>query len=168
METDYGPVCRKHFEFMKWADEIMLAALQQVPHDKLTHDHRNSFHSLLDTLNHVYLAELVWLKRVQENPNAQLGDLESPATIEALAKAWPEVHRRWLDWSRSFSTDDWLKSLTWTNSTGAINHRPYWQVALHLVNHGTYHRGQLATMLRQSGTKPPGTDLITFYRTQTA
>src|ERR1019366_5048612 len=42
MEMNYGPVCRQHLEFMKWADDTMLAALQQVPHDKLTHDHRNS------------------------------------------------------------------------------------------------------------------------------
>ena len=45
---------------------------------------------------------------------------------------------------------------------GAI---PYWQVVLHLVNHGSYHRGQVATMLRQAGIKPPGTDLISYYRT---
>jgi uncharacterized damage-inducible protein DinB len=168
METDYGPVCRQHLEFMKWADDIMLAALEQVPHDKLTHDHRNSFNSLLDTLNHVYLAELVWLKRVQENPNARIGDLEIPASIEALGKAWPDLHQRWLDWSRSFSSEDWKKNLTYSNSEGIQSQRPYWQIALHLVNHGTYHRGQVATMLRQSGIKPPGTDLITFYRTQTA
>jgi uncharacterized damage-inducible protein DinB len=148
MEMDYGPVCRQHLEFMKWADDTMLAALQQVPPDKLTYDHRNSFNSLLDTLNHVYLAELVWLKRVQENPNARIGDLESPASIEALAKAWPEVHQRWLNWSRSFSSTDWKNNLTYSNSEGIQSHRPYWQIALHLVNHGT--------------------DLITFYRTQTA
>ncbi len=168
METDYGPVCRQHLEFMKWADDTILAALQQIPHDKLTYDHRNSFNSLLDTLNHVYLGELVWLQRVEGNRNAQLSNLESPATIDALTKAWPEVHHRWLAWSRPFSSGDWLKNLIWINSTGAEFQRPYWQIALHLANHGTYHRGQVATMLRQSGIKPPGTDLITFYRTQTA
>jgi uncharacterized damage-inducible protein DinB len=43
---------------------------------------------------------------------------------------------------------------------------PYWQMVFHLVNHGSYHRGQVATMLRQSGVTPPGTDLVTFYRDQ--
>src|ERR1700722_9913585 len=125
METDYGPVCRQHLEFMKWADDTMLAALQTIPHDKLTYDHRNSFNSLLDTVNHVYLGELVWLQRVEGNLNAQLSNLESPATIDALTKAWPEVHHRWLEWSRPFSSDDWRKNLIWINSTGAEFQRPY-------------------------------------------
>lgn len=40
-----------------------------------------------------------------------------------------------------------------------------WEMLRHVVNHGTYHRGQLATMLRQLGVAPPSTDLILFYRT---
>jgi uncharacterized damage-inducible protein DinB len=38
----------------------------------------------------------------------------------------------------------------------------------HLVNHGTYHRGQIATMLRQLGNKAQSTDLILFYRERAA
>ncbi len=41
---------------------------------------------------------------------------------------------------------------------------PYWQIAMHVINHGSYHRGQFATMLRQAGMVPPGTDLLIYYR----
>jgi uncharacterized damage-inducible protein DinB len=41
---------------------------------------------------------------------------------------------------------------------------PLWQSLQHLANHGTYHRGQISTLLRQLGTKPILTDLIHFYR----
>src|SRR6185437_15558678 len=109
MQPDIGPVCCLHLEFMKWADDTMLAALSQVPPDRLSHDLGSSFKSLLGTLSHVYLAELVWLKRVQGHPNALITDFEIPPDLDALAQAWPDLHRTWLDWSRSLSNEDWPK-----------------------------------------------------------
>ena len=144
----------------------MLAALSQIPHDKQTHDLGNSFKSLLGTLNHVYLGELVWFKRVTDEPNALIGSLKSPSNLDELGNVWPKLHQQWIDWSRSFSTEDWTRILTYSNKPGTESKLPYWQIVLHLVNHGSYHRGQVATMLRQSGITPPGTDLVTFYRTR--
>jgi uncharacterized damage-inducible protein DinB len=46
---------------------------------------------------------------------------------------------------------------------------PFWQMLQHVVNHGSYHRGQVTTMLRQIGAAPPKSeDMITFYRQRTA
>jgi uncharacterized damage-inducible protein DinB len=162
-----GSVCVSHLEFMKWADEIVLGALSKAPADKVSADLGNSFKSMLDTLNHVYLAELVWLRRVHGEGNAQLADLATPVDRRALARAWPEVHRTWLDWAGSRGANDWNRLCTHRNAAGAEFSMPYSQIVLHVVNHGSYHRGQVATMLRQSGVTPPGTDLITFCRTRT-
>jgi uncharacterized damage-inducible protein DinB len=161
-----GSVCVSHLEFMKWADEIVLGALLKAPADKVSADLGSSFKSMLDTLNHVYLAELVWLKRVRGADTAQFADLTVPADTNALASAWPEVHRVWLEWAGSRGADDWTKLCTYRNSAGAEFSLPYWQIVLHAANHGSYHRGQVATMLRQSGVTPPGTDLIRFYLTR--
>jgi uncharacterized damage-inducible protein DinB len=46
--------------------------------------------------------------------------------------------------------------------------QPLWQMLQHVANHSTYHRGQIATMLRQLGTKATSTDLIAFYRERAA
>ncbi len=150
---------------MKWADEIMLAALLKVPADKVGVDLGSSFKSLLDTLNHVYLAELVWFKRIQ-GENARLADLPVPASPDALAKAWPDLHRQWLEWAQSLGTGGWPETFTFRNNAGAELLVPYWQIVMHVVNHGSYHRGQFTTLLRQSGLQPPGTDLLLFYRTR--
>jgi uncharacterized damage-inducible protein DinB len=53
-------------------------------------------------------------------------------------------------------------------SAGTTFSQPLWQMLQHLANHGSYHRGQVATMLRQLGAKPVGTDMIGFYRERTA
>ena len=163
MQSDIGSVCRTNLEFMKWADEIMLAALLHVPSAKASADTGSSFKSMLDTLNHVYLAELVWFERIQ-GQNKRLADLEVPVDATALAQAWTNLHQSWLDWAASMTSEAWLGPFTFRNNAGAESTMPYWQIALHVINHGSYHRGQVATMLRQAGIVPPGTDLITYYR----
>lgn len=163
MQSDIGSVCRTNLEFMKWADEIMLAALLKVPSDRVGADTGSSFNSMLDTLNHVYLAELVWFKRIQ-GENKRLAELMSPDDPAALAQAWAEMHRNWLDWAASMGPEDWHAPFTFRSNAGAESTMPYWQIAMHVINHGSYHRGQFATMLRQAGIAPPATDLLIYYR----
>jgi uncharacterized damage-inducible protein DinB len=165
MPAEIGPVCQSHLEFMRWADNTLLAALKEVPGDRVGHDLGSSFKSLFGTLNHVYLAELIWLRRVRGEPAARMADLPHPADLEELAQVWPGLHQTWIDWARSLSTEGWNQTLHFRTLQGIEAQLPLWQIAMHLVNHGSYHRGQLATMLRQSGMTPPGTDLLTFYRT---
>lgn len=162
MPLDLGSVCQTHLEFMRWADDTLFHTLSEASPDHIHQDRGSSFKSLFDTLNHVYLAELVWLRRVQGQQDAKIDDLPKPADLTALDAAWPAVHQAWLDWARSLSAEDWEKPLTIRGKLGERTF-PYWQLVFHLVNHGSYHRGQLATMLRQADIKPPGTDLIMFY-----
>jgi len=166
METDFGPVCREHIEFMKWADNIMLSALSNIHQDQLYLKRGNSFESLFDTLNHVYLAELVWFRRVTDEPNARIVDQPSPTDLAGLASAWPALHQQWIAWATPRSATEWALPLVYSNLPGTESRVPFYQILLHLVNHGTYHRGQVATMLRQAGIKPPGTDLILFYKSR--
>ncbi len=72
----------------------------------------------------------------------------------------------WLDWAGSLTAEEWPEPFTFLNSKGVKSTLPTWQIVLHVVNHGSYHRGQVATLLRQSGFTPPGTDLIMFYRSR--
>src|SRR5579863_190085 len=116
MQPDIGPVCQSHLEFMKWADDTMFAALSQAPPDQISQDRGSSFKSLFDTLNHVYLAELVWFTRVRGiNPDAKIADLESPPDLTALGHAWPALHQGWIDWSQSLSAEGWSKPLILRN-----------------------------------------------------
>ena len=163
---DYGPVCCEHLEFMQWADGLQLSALSALEEDKLLHDRGSSFRSLLDTLTHIYLAELIWLTKVTVNPDAMLADLPVPPDLPALASAWANVHAQWRDWARPRKAEDWAQTLALKSKMFGQMEVPYWQIVLHVVNHGSYHRGQLATMLRQAGVTPPATDLMLFYRSK--
>jgi uncharacterized damage-inducible protein DinB len=61
---------------------------------------------------------------------------------------------------------DVLRDVHYTDTRGNQHVTPLWQLMQHVVNHSTYHRGQITTMLRQVGATPMPTDLIFFYREQ--
>ncbi|MQA90344.1 MAG: hypothetical protein GEU90_08915 [Gemmatimonas sp.] len=66
--------------------------------------------------------------------------------------------------SPSSSKDDLQRVVAYQNTAGAAFESTFWQMARHVVNHSSYHRGQVATLLRQLGHRPPATDLIAFFR----
>ena len=135
---------------MKWADEKMLGAVAQYAP---TH---------ISTLQHIYLGEAVWLGRVQGQQDLLITDISAPPDIAALQQDWPQIHQAWLEWADSVG--DWDQLVPHRNLQGDRFEMPAWQITLHLVNHGSFHRGQIAAMLRGAGFAPPATDLILFYR----
>ena len=154
MQPEIGPVCLLHLEFMKWADDtcsplfpkrlpIRSARIGQFLQEPVRHsESRLSGGTGL-------------VEAGARRSDAKIDRLKTPADLSALGQAWPEVHRSWIDWARPLSGDDLQQPLTLRNMQGVEFTMPYWQLVMHLVNHGSYHRGQLATMLRQAGIKPP-------------
>jgi len=138
---------------MQWADERMLAAVAEHLPDQIS------------ILQHIYLGEDIWFRRVTGDREAQIVNLPAPPDIAALERLWPEMHRQWLDWAAS--VEDWNQLIPHRNLKGEDFAMPAWQITLHLVNHGSFHRGQVAAMLRGAGFAPPATDLIIYYRTHT-
>jgi uncharacterized damage-inducible protein DinB len=142
-------ICRRHLDYMIWADDLLLAAVRE----KLPHR--------IEVLAHIFMAERIWLARIEGN--VVTGFTDPPATVEELATQWAELHRKWRDWAAKQA--DWGKPLTYRSLAGGEYHTSYlFEIALHVGNHGSYHRGQVAAMLRAEGFAPPGTDLILWYR----
>jgi uncharacterized damage-inducible protein DinB len=146
--------CLDHLRFMAWADASMTAAVAQAMPDTPT------------PLQHVYLAAEVWYARVSGNEAAQITDFTAPASIHELAAAFQEIHAKWLHWATAL--DAFELSIPHRNLKGESFSMPAWQIVLHLVNHSSYHRGQVAAQLRASGFAPPATDLIIWYRQRSA
>ncbi len=149
--------------YNSWADNRIFDALETVPSDQYTQDMKGSHGSIHTTLIHLVGAEKVWLERFQGAAQPFLTE-NPPKSLAELKDVWEKV---------GFDTAKWLgaqsdKSLQGTFTTKTLKGETFtyvfWQAFQHVVNHSTYHRGQVITMLRQIGVKPPSTDLIQFYR----
>jgi len=152
------------FDYNAWANHRSLDAASTLTKEQFNQPMRSSFSSVRDTLAHVCGAELVWYKRFQGNSPSALPDLSSLDTIEALRMYWLEQEAKLLSLVASLTQADLDRVMEYKTLKFGVYRNPLWQALQHLANHGTYHRGQIATLLRQHGVKPILTDLMHFYR----
>jgi uncharacterized damage-inducible protein DinB len=145
-----------------WADRVCLNAIEQVEPEDLTRDTGTSFGSLLGTLAHILGSQRLWLARFEGKACDRGSDLAAFPDWATLTAAWGETSAELGFFLASLTGDQVIADLTWTSMEGVTYTRPLWQPVLHLVNHGTYHRGQVVAQLRQLGYEPPSTDMIYF------
>ncbi|HTR47402.1 MAG TPA: DinB family protein [Verrucomicrobiae bacterium] len=158
---------RTLYDYNSWANHRTLDACAQLTNDQFTRNLGSSFGSVRDTLVHLCAAESRWLDRWHgRTPGAFPSATDFP-DLEAVRNHWSNVGRNLLDYIASLTEDDIQRPYQFTvaNQTGTI---PLYQSLQHLANHGTYHRGQVTTLLRQLGSTAVATDMIWFYRERAA
>ena len=154
---------RKLFAYDTWANGLVLESVEAVPSGDLRRDLSTSHRSIFGTLVHIVGAEEVWLARW----HGEKGALPDPDTIPSLAALndrWEAVRRgrdAYVDSLNDDALHQEMEIVTLTH--GTFRHTP-WQMIQHVVNHSSYHRGQIVTLFRQLGLEPPATDLIRFLR----
>ncbi len=105
----------------------------------------------------------MWLARLSGEPHPGYAT-EAYRSLAVLQNDWPAVHERLRLWAERLDDTAVVAPFTWTDSKGRTWTMPLWQVILHVVNHGTHHRGQVAGFLRAMGHEPPGLDITVFGR----
>jgi uncharacterized damage-inducible protein DinB len=154
-------------EYHYWARDRVLDAAALLAPDQFTRDMGSSFRSVRDTLVHLYGAEWAWCSRWNGRSPTALVPADAFPDVTALRGKWAELEadvRAVLDRTRPEGVD---AKISYTMLNGDPRSSVFWHMVEHMVNHGSYHRGQITTMMRQLGATPPqGMDLITFYRTR--
>lgn len=156
---------RTLLDYHYWARDRMLDAVGPLTQGQLTRDLGSSFRSIRDTMAHMYAAEWAWYSRWQgESPAGPLA-LDPFPDVAAIRQAWTEQEARVRGFVETLGEDGISRVFEYRLLSGQPGASAFWQMLQHVVNHATYHRGQVTTMLRQLGAAPPkSTDLITFYR----
>lgn len=151
-------------DFHYWARDRVLAAVDALTPEQYVRPMGNSFSSIRDTLNHVYQAEWIWYSRWNgvsptAPPAGQLPD------VAALRARWSELESNVRAFLDAAGEPGLSRVYEYRLLSGKEGSSSLWQMVAHLVNHATYHRGQVTTMLRQLGVAPAkSTDMITFFR----
>jgi uncharacterized damage-inducible protein DinB len=142
----------KWYSYNAWANRSIIACLekQSVNDEKI-----------LTILGHLVSANFIWLNRIKGLPKSEY-KLWGEYTLPQLASMIGEADKLWMEFIQS--TDDFNRILKYNNYVGNYFENNIEQIMIHLVNHGSYHRGQVAMLLRQKGFEPVNTDYITYDR----
>jgi uncharacterized damage-inducible protein DinB len=151
------------FDYNAWANTRVLGVVESLPAEQFLRDLGNSFPSVRDTLAHILGAEWIWLRRWHgESPSKGLPAAEFPtvASLRGRFSAVEGERRAFLD---TVSEERLARPFTYRDMAGNQHALPLILSLAHVVNHGTYHRGQVTTLLRQLGATPVSTDMSRFF-----
>lgn len=142
----------KLYEFNRWANQRVIQCLmdQQVNHEKI-----NSL------MGHIAAAEMLWLHRVKGLPKPDV-KLWSAYSVEQLSVMLNKADSDWTEYVQN--TENFDRELNYTNYTGDPFTNNVEAILIHTANHASYHRAQVALLLRQNGLEPVNTDFITYDR----
>ena len=155
----------QYASYNTWANKLLLDAIQKLTDEQQRREVRSSFPSLHKTVLHMLDAESIWWQRIKLQEKIIRPSDEFSGSFTELSKLLQQQGRQWLEWVSNTAEHGFQHEFIYYNSNKERFKQPVHQMLLHLFNHGTYHRGQLVTMLRQLGVeKIPATDFIVWSR----
>ena len=158
---------RTMLDYHYWARDRLLDALQAVAPEQLTRDLGSSFKSIHETMVHTYAAEWAWHSRWQGTSPTALLPADQFPDLAAVRSAWTELEAKLRAFVDGLGENGVERVFEYKLLSGQAGATPFWQMLQHVVNHASYHRGQVTTMLRQLGAAPAKPmDMIAFYRTR--
>jgi uncharacterized damage-inducible protein DinB len=153
------------YDYHYWARDRMLTAVEPLTPDQFTRDMGNSFRSVRDTVAHIYSADWAWYSRwMGESPTALI-PVDMFPDVAAIRGAWTDLERNVRQLLAGLDQNGVDRRFEYRLINGQPGSGIFWQTAQHVVNHASYHRGQVTTLLRQLGAQPgKSMDLMAFYR----
>ncbi|UVE18410.1 DinB family protein [Pseudomonas sp. LS44] len=146
-----------------WANRRLLASLRVLDEASYRAPCGLFFGSLHGTLNHLAVADRLWLARVRGEPQPFTRlDAEAAGDLESLAEFLAAGLRAWQQWLSTQDDDSLAASLHYRSVSNGEQQRGLADIVSHLVNHGSHHRGQATAALTAMGQPAPELDYIYF------
>lgn len=136
----------KLFDYHIWAMNKLLKHLKQLPIQIYSQSLESVFPSISTVINHIYQVDLLWYKRY--NNSYSPSPVVSLNTIDEALIEFNQLHT---NMKADLLTRDHLEEFSYRNSKGEVYRNTIIEVIQHLVNHGTYHRGNISAMIRELG-----------------
>jgi uncharacterized damage-inducible protein DinB len=155
---------RDLYAYNRWANRRLTGVTAALTGEELVREVGGSFPSVRRTLIHLLEADWIWLERWK-------GDSPTSAPREwhledhdAIVGQWDVVQAQREVFVGSLDPAAMMRPLSYRSLRGEPFTAPLYELMLHVVNHSTYHRGQITNMLRQLGRAAVGTDLVAYQR----
>lgn len=142
----------KLYQYNAWSNKRVLSCLtRQNIHDE----------KILTLMGHIVAAQFLWLHRIKGLPAPNV-KLWGEYTLDQVVELADEAGKKWIEFVEN--TDSFDRELTYKNYVDEPYTNNVENIMIHLVNHSSYHRAQVAMLLRQKGFEPINTDFITYDR----
>ena len=168
---------KSHFELMsrynQWMNQNIYEAASQLDEQTLKQDRGAFFKSIIGTLNHIWVADIIWLKRFAQHPRqysslAYVLEVTQPRSLDQISytdlppfiKARQKLDEVIINWCEEIQEEHLAVALEYTNTKGKKYTKNFGHLIQHFFNHQTHHRGQITTLLNQNGVDVGVTDLL--------
>jgi uncharacterized damage-inducible protein DinB len=155
------------FAFDRWANARMFEACRKVLFERYGEEIITGRASLRSTVVHIVAATEVWKRRFLEQPVDGFIPESELLTIDDAASLSEANHDAFDHLIRNLTPDRLAAPFTYRNLRGQVTTTPLWAAIRHVVNHATYHRGQVASKLARLGVEAPVTDFLDYAIEQT-
>ena len=154
------------YDYSAWANARILAAASPLTLEPLNAPGDGAYGSVRETLVHTMSAQRGWLARWRSPlpvvpPTGRLDPADFP-DVAAIRARWDDIERATRAYLADLTGEDLDRVVTYVSSSGQTWSYPLWQQLIHLVNHGTQHRSEVAALLTRYGRSPGDLDLLVF------
>jgi uncharacterized damage-inducible protein DinB len=150
------------YDYFTWARNRILDAAGALAPAQLREAVPGGYGSIHDTLAHMAVSEWMWQERIAGRSPTAMRTGADFADLAALRAWWDTVHAHTMAYLRGADSAELQREIHYHNTEGREFTRRVWHALLHVANHQTEHRSQVAGMLTHFGVQAPATDLVVF------
>ncbi len=148
-----------------WANQKTTELLSSLDRSVIDQPIANSFPTIKETLKHLHYVESIWLQRIHNDTHTQIPWPDANPSRDQLFADLLQASTDLKDYIHSIDIADLGRSVDFVTGEGAHLSLAIERIIYHVINHSTYHRGQVITMLKQLGIKDAvSTDLSFYYQ----
>jgi uncharacterized damage-inducible protein DinB len=152
---------RTLYAFNRWANDRMLGACRKLTPEQYTAEPAPGWAPVRSTVYHIAIVTEGWLRGLANDPDQSIPTEAEISTVDAAAAILDRAYGTF-DRILPTLTPDLLTTPRRFSRGTRTAVLPPWLVLRHIVNHTTYHRGQVASKLKRFGVEHPGTDMVSW------
>ncbi|MGE7987531.1 DinB family protein [Lysinibacillus fusiformis] len=156
------------YEYHVWANKVLLERMRELPSYVLYEEIKSSYSTIAQTFSHIYVVDVMWLQvlkgiDMQEAFQAARTLVEKTNfySLDEFIKSNEELASQYENWMSSHQ--DLEQKINVNNPWSGSRNTAYSEILFHVANHGTYHRGNITTMLRQQGYESIMNDFSLYW-----
>jgi uncharacterized damage-inducible protein DinB len=152
-------------KYKAWANKITFSSLMNLPDSELYKERKTNFRDIVSTLNHVYIVDDIFKAHINNEHHGYTSrNTDECPKLNELWSKQEKMDSWYVNYVTGFNEDQLENIISFEFVGGGLGNMSINEIVMHIVNHGSYHRGFVSDMMYQIPTVPPANDLTVFLR----